>query len=201
MPGERSAPERSSDWEATRASEVASHLPALPPRGVTPDLSAVSGAMTPETADKPPAAGPAAGPRAIGPSRAPPARASRTEVAPAPSASQARALDPLERDETPVPVRSNALEARFHRVRMTSGVASGWRPDDVRGGVGVAGWGRRGSGWGRGGRARSGGGGTRPAVRDGDLFVETHKAIDFRLSELARRCPLVAKVALVRRGI
>ena len=33
-----------------------------------------------------------------------------------------------------------------------------------------------------------------------DLFVETHKAIDFRLSEHARGCPLRSKHAPVRRG-
>ena len=65
-------------------------------------------------------------------------------------------------------------------------------PAGARSGAGGAGW-----GW----RAWSGAGARARAVRDGDLFVETHKAIDFRLSEPARRCPLEATVALVRRGI
>src|SRR5208282_2796590 len=33
-----------------------------------------------------------------------------------------------------------------------------------------------------------------------DLFVETHNAIDFRLSEHARDCPLRSKDVPVRRG-
>src|SRR5882724_13697674 len=37
-----------------------------------------------------------------------------------------------------------------------------------------------------------------PGPFGGMIFVETHKAIDFRLSEHARRCPLEATVALVR---
>jgi hypothetical protein len=64
----------------------------------------------------------------------------------------------------------------------------------------------------RDGRARSGrtrirrrgtrsGRGTAFLVRGNDLFVGSHKAIGFRLSELARSCRLGPTVASVRRGI
>jgi len=94
-------------WVATRASEVASHLPALPPRA-PPDWSAVSGAMTPKLQTNP-GCRLAAGPRA-----------NRAQLTPVPSASQARALDPPERHETPDSARSNALNVRFHGVRHPS---------------------------------------------------------------------------------
>jgi hypothetical protein len=52
----------------------------------------------------------------------------------------------------------------------------------------------------RGGRAVPGAG-TAPRSVISDLFVETAKAIDFRLWEPARGCPLRPKVASVQRGI
>jgi len=60
--------------------------------------------------------------------RAFPAYATRTQARPVPSASQVRALAPPERHETPDPVRSNALNVRFHCVgRQGRFTASGSR--------------------------------------------------------------------------
>jgi hypothetical protein len=123
---ERTPGERSALWAAVRlAGRTRLRSPVWPARpasaGATSDLSAVSGAITPKTADKPRM-------RARWPVPRFPRRRHRgrderllpradwTQVTPAPSASQARALDPLERNETPVPVRSNALNVRFHCV-------------------------------------------------------------------------------------
>ena len=54
----------------------------------------------------------------VGHSRRGMSRKNRTQFTPAPSASRSVRADPVERHETPDPVRSDAVEPRFHCVRQ-----------------------------------------------------------------------------------
>ena len=106
MPGERSAPPGSRRLGGNTHLRSRVSPPALPPR-VPPICLQFRVPWHPELQTNP-GCGPAGFPR------------NRAQVTPDPSASQACALDSSERHETPVPVRSNALNVRFHCVRHLS---------------------------------------------------------------------------------